>query len=473
MSIVVFNETAALCRKCLIHARRLSFSPDMELLTQKFAQMHNACILGGNHSSSGDNQFSYWMAEPVEIFQITAVSGNVIGEIAAELGKYQSDSSCLPELPQRMFKGGWAGFFSYDIGKCIERIPAFGKDDLQMPLVRLSFYDRLIAYEYKSQQFWLIVLEIESDGESVESKFARLEHIARLCTGSTAKLNFSPSCTADIKYGSNMTQRHYFDAFEKIRRHIYDGDVYQINFSQRLQCSFVAEPVLLYHWQNRHNPAPYSAYIDTGEYQIVSTSPELFIDSDGSRIFTKPIKGTRPRTGDDKLDYRSILALQSSEKEQAELNMIVDLERNDLSRISVPGSVKVVQPRTIEAFAGVFHAFAVVAGELRSDVQFSDILAAMFPGGSITGAPKIRAMQIIEQLEPTWRGLYTGSIGYIGIDGRMCLNIAIRTVIIRHGRAFVQVGGGIVADSSAQAEWDETMVKARRLLEGINAVSAV
>jgi para-aminobenzoate synthetase component 1 len=272
-----------------------------------------------------------------------------------------------------------------------------------------------------------------------------------------------------------MTRDYYFRAFEKIRRHIYDGDVYQINFSQRFESQYLARPIDLFHWQNRYNPSPYSAYIDAGNFQIVSASPEMFITVNDRIISTKPIKGTRKRFDDTKpeaktLNDENFKQLLNSAKEKAELNMIIDLERNDIARLCKPGTRIVSQPRTIETCPSVYHAVATISGELRDNVNLCDILKATFPGGSITGAPKIRAMQIINEIEPTARGIYTGSIGFIGIDGSICLNIAIRTVIIKNNMAYVHAGGGIVADSDAQAEYDETLTKARALIAGIKSV---
>ncbi|HUV40703.1 MAG TPA: anthranilate synthase component I family protein, partial [Sedimentisphaerales bacterium] len=203
---------------------------------------------------------------------------------------------------------------------------------------------------------------------------------------------------------------------------------------------------------------------------IVSASPEMFIIINDGLIKTQPIKGTRPRTKDEQTNKKNFQELLHSEKEQAELNMIIDLERNDLTRICEYGTIKVTQPRTIEAYPTVFHAVATVTGRLRDETGFCDILKAMFPGGSITGAPKIRSMEIIDETEPVQRAVYTGSIGFVGIDGSVCLNIAIRTIIIKSNKAFVQTGGGIVADSEPKAEWDETITKAKALLAGINSV---
>jgi para-aminobenzoate synthetase component 1 len=276
-----------------------------------------------------------------------------------------------------------------------------------------------------------------------------------------------------------MDKDYYFEAIEKIKRYIYDGDVYQINFSQRFECDYDAQPIELFHWQNHFNPSPYAAYINAGGFHIVSASPEMFITITDGVISTKPIKGTRPRINE--INFETDHAKQSnaknfdelvnSEKEQAELNMIIDLERNDVARICKHGTRKVIQPRTVESYPTVFHAVATVAGHLRKEITFSDVLKAMFPGGSITGAPKIRSMEIIDETEPTARGVYTGSIGFLGIDGSVCLNIAIRTIIIKDNTAFAQTGGGIVADSDPQAEWAETITKARALLAGINSVN--
>ena len=331
----------------------------------------------------------------------------------------------------------------------------------------------MICYDHKQQCLWLIVLGLDGEAESAEQKMEYLQQLLKQ-TENVSVVNLP---TADIektdfsKIRCNMNKEYYLSATEKIKRHIYDGDVYQVNFSQRFDCNFGTEPIKLYHWQNQFNPSDYAAYIDGGDFQIVSASPEMFITINDRTISTKPIKGTRARiSGDEKTNVKNHTELLNSEKEKAELNMIIDLERNDLGRICKYGTIKVSQPRTIEDYPTVFHAVATVAGELRNEITFCDILRAMFPGGSITGAPKISSMEIIDQAEPTERSVYTGSIGFIGVDGNVCLNIAIRTIIIKGQRAYAQVGGGIVADSDPQAEWAETLTKGRALLAGIKAV---
>jgi para-aminobenzoate synthetase component 1 len=462
---------------CRLHNKTNSTEINLDSLSEVFSALPGVSILGGNSSKETADGFSYWMAMPKEVFEFRAGQIEPLEKLQQVLDKYKPTK---PTLPNGMFTGGWVGFFGYELGEYIETVPQATVDDLQLPLIRLCFYDRLIAYDHNKKTFQLIILELDNDTETPQQKLSFLE--ALLDKARDVRVPTPPP--ADIentdfaKIRSNMTQDYYLRAFEKIKRHIYDGDVYQINFSQRFCCEFLARPIDIFHWQNRYNPSPYSAYIDADDFQIVSASPEMFITVKDGIISTKPIKGTRKRLDETSARAKQINAenlqqLIDSVKEKAELNMIIDLERNDLARLCVPGTRKVIQPRTIEIHPSVFHAVATVAGKLRDDVNFCDILKAVFPGGSITGAPKIRSMQIINETEPTARGVYTGSIGYLGLDGSVCLNIAIRTIIIKNKSAYVQTGGGIVADSDPMAEYDETITKARALIAGIAAVNRV
>ncbi len=462
---------------CRLHNRTNPAEINLGSLSEVFSALPGVSILGGNSSKETADGFSYWMAMPKEVFEFHAGQVEPLEKLQKALDKYKP---AKPPLPNRMFAGGWVGFFGYELGTYLEPVPCSKTDDLRLPLIRLCFYDRLIAYDHNKKSFQLITLELNDDTETPQRKLSFLETLldkARDIRVPTPK-------SADIEntdfsqIRSNMTRDYYLRAFKKIKRHIYDGDVYQINFSQRFCCEYNARPIDLFHWQNRYNPSPYSAYIDAGNFQIVSASPEMFITVKDGIISTKPIKGTRKRLEETSARAKQINAenlqqLIDSTKEKAELNMIIDLERNDLARLCVPGTRKVTQPRTIETCPSVFHAVATVAGKLRDNVNFCDILKAVFPGGSITGAPKIRSMQIINETEPTARGVYTGSIGYLGLDGSVCLNIAIRTIIIKNKSAYVQTGGGIVADSDPMAEYDETITKARALIAGIEAVNRV
>jgi para-aminobenzoate synthetase component 1 len=460
---------------CTLHYRKLRTSASLPAISEAFAGCPSAAILGGNPSLSGANAFSYWAAGSREIFEFTGGSAGPFGGLEAALAKYGL-SQKPADLPDGLFCGGWIGYFGYDLGRYIERLPRTVTDDLQMPLIRLAFYDRLIAYDHGRETFWLVALQLPNDAETSEAKLAALEQTVHDCETvrfpEPDPINIEGVDASTIR--TTMGRSDYLRAIERIKRYIRDGDVYQVNLSQRFESPFSGRPIDLFHWQNRFNPSPYAAYLDAGRFHVVSASPEMFVTVRDGTIRTRPIKGTRPRLADgapesEATNARNHNELLTSEKERAELNMIVDLERNDLARICKPGTRYVEQPRTIEAYPTVFHAVATVAGQLRDEATFSDILRASFPGGSITGAPKIRAMEIIDEMEPTARGLYTGSIGAIGLDGSACLNIAIRTVIIAAGRAYVQTGGGIVADSVPQAEWEETITKARALLAGIEA----
>jgi len=432
--------------------------------------MQGAAILGGSECHTAAGRFSYWMAEPTEVLQIQSSHRSPFEAIAEAIAKYSfCGGDTLPA--EGMFCGGWAGYFSYDLGRAIERISEQAADDMHMPLVRLGFYDKLICRDRVADKWWLIALEIGTEDAGAKFKWlqARLAQARRV-----AIPTWSRATQVDLsKLQSNMTKDYYFAALERIRRYIWDGEFYQINLSQRFERQFGGRPIDLFQWQGTHNACPYAAYLDTGMFKIVCASMEMFITIRGERIWTQPIKGTRRRVaGDEAANDRSLRELEESVKERAELNMIIDLERNDLGRICQYGSIHVEEARHIEAYPTVFHAMATVGGVLREGMGFCDVLRAMFPGGSVTGAPKIRAMEAIEELEPTRRGLYTGGIGYIGIAGNVCLNIAIRTIIISGGVAWAQTGGGIVADSEPGAEWEETLTKVMALAAGMEAVQA-
>ncbi len=459
---------------CKLHYKKICTSVNLPAVSEVFTQLKFPSILGGNAAKKDSDGFSYWMARPKEVFEFKAGQKDPFGKSQQVLDKYKVDDDLGYDLPKGIFCGGWVGYFSYELSRYIEKLPQSTIDDLKMPLIRLCFYDRLIAYDHIENDFWLFALQLPNDIETPSEKLSDLERLLNE-SQSVAVRRPEPADLDNIDFSQvrcNMDRDYYLRTIEKIRRYIYDGDVYQVNFSQRFECDYKARPIELFHWQNHYNPSGYAAYIDAGDFQIVSASPEMFITIADGVISTKPIKGTRPRIKKASLDAGSFNELLNSEKEQAELNMIIDLERNDLARICIPGTRKVIQPRTIETYPTVFHAVATVAGKLRGGISFCDILKAVFPGGSITGAPKIRSMEIIDETEPTNRSVYTGSIGFIGLDGSVCLNIAIRTIIIKAGIAFAQTGGGIVADSDPQAEWDETITKARALLAGIRATQS-
>ncbi len=466
-------------KNCKIFVHGLEENPCMEKLSLAVSMQKDPIIFGGNHSDSKLNQFSYFGFEPVEILDVSAGDRGVLDKLSDAINRYTLKKHQEEKGYRGHFYGGWAGFFSYDLKDAIEKIPALAKDDLKIPWIRLGFYDKLITYDHERNRWFLSVVQIEGEGKTIKQKYEELFDVIRKAQSHCEIREFRPirPQTEYEDLDCNMTRQEYEAAMEKIQRYIYDGEVYQINFSQRFSCPFESPAIDLFLWQGRLNPSPFACYMDAGSYQVVSASPELFLRLDEGLLETRPIKGTRERVlhGEDaeEKNREHIADLLACEKEKAELNMIVDLERNDLTRVCRNGTIRVSEARHIEAYPTVFHAVAAIQGQLKDHFDgqaMCNILKGMFPGGSITGAPKIRAMEIIEELEPTQRGIYTGSMGYIGLGERIALNIAIRTIIIRDGRAYAQTGGGIVADSVTKLEWQETLTKARALVEGLRAI---
>lgn len=463
---------------CRITLERMDIGLSLEGLSRAVSTRNEPVIFGGNKSDSPQNRFSYFGFDPVEILEIPPGDEKVFTRLANAIDRYQLSDINGDKQYEGHFMGGWAGFFSYDMKDAIEKIPRFAADDMDTPWVRLAFYDKIIAYDHRKRHWYLCRMEFEGQKDNCDQKRDSLYKVLR--QGQTfERSSYLPvqTVTDYQTLDCNMTPQQYETAMKKIQQYIYDGEVYQINFSQRFSCPFHSPAIELFLWQNQCNPSPYACYLDAGGYQVVSASPELFLHLDHGRLETRPIKGTRKRIldgpGAKKKNEQNAAELLNCEKEKAELNMVIDLERNDLTRVCEYGTIRVCQPRHIETYPTVLHAVAAVEGKLRGRFDgrtFCDIIRGMFPGGSITGAPKIRAMEIIEELEPTKRGIYTGSMGYIGLGERMALNIAIRTIIIRNGRAFAQTGGGIVADSVTESEWQETLTKAHALIAGLEAV---
>jgi para-aminobenzoate synthetase component 1 len=356
----------------------------------------------------------------------------------------QATESPAPGPP---FKGGWVGWLSYDLGRCFETLPVRARDDLNLPLFEFSYHTTAVALDHADGQLYRVRC---SDPFASRRMLPRPQHWQ--CGAAYATASFD--------------RQGYIQAVRRAIDYIRAGDIFQVNLSQRFTSTLTAAPHTAYQRLLHATPAWFGACYPGDDYALICNSPELFLrvtpHPDGSRtVLTRPIKGTRPRhPGKD-------LELLHSIKDQAELNMIIDLERNDLGRVCEIGSVKVTQPRTIETHPTVYHGAATVEGRLRPGVAFLDLLRATFPGGSITGAPKIRAMEIIEELEPTRRGPYCGAIGYLSADGHVEFNIAIRTMIMKAGLVHIPVGGGIVADSTPADEYEETLVKANAMFAAL------
>lgn len=357
------------------------------------------------------------------------------------------------------FCGGCMGYFSYDLVNLIEEIKQKNVDDLEMDDIALGFYNSAIIIDHLSNKLFIACTSMET-----ASVYENIEKVKTLIA--EAKVyKIAPQSNSKNELLSNFNKQEYIDIVEKAREYIRNGDVFQVNLSQRFETTIDVSPRDIYLQLRETSPAPFSAFLNFDEVGVISSSPERFLKIDGRNIETRPIKGTRPRGTDFATDTVMKNELLNSEKEHSELTMIVDLQRNDLGKICEFGSVVVQSHFKIEEYANVFHAVSTITGRLKSDIDVIDCLKATFPGGSITGAPKIRAMEIIEELERSKRGIYTGAIGYIGFDGTADFSIAIRTIVAKNQKAYYNVGGGIVWDSIAEKEYEETLHKGTKMLE--------
>jgi len=363
------------------------------------------------------------------------------------------------------FCGGALGYFAYDLGRRLETLPELAQDAEHIPSMAIGIYDWAIVSDHKHKKCWLVSYGLSPNTRSIWDKLVTKLQQAVL-----------PSKQAEFQVTSplrqNFDRAHYQQAFDKIQHYIHEGDCYQINLAKRFEVDAQGDPWLVYQLLRKQNAAPFSAYLSTPHVTVLSSSPERLLKVDGKHVETKPIKGTRPRDLDDpKRDKALADELQSSLKDRAENLMIVDLLRNDLGKVCEPGSISVPKPFELESFATVHHLVSTITGTLAEDHDAVSLLRACFPGGSITGAPKLRAMEIIEELEPHQRGIYCGSIAYIGFDGKMDSNITIRTLMYSQNRLRFWAGGGIVADSEADAESQEIDDKAAAMLKIIKQLS--
>ena len=362
-------------------------------------------------------------------------------------------------IPVAPFAGGGIGFLSYDLKNHLERLPTTAHDDLGLPDMVFAFPRRLVVHDRRVNKFWDITMVWEDD-RGCHLKTA-LEYPLVVDT--------EPQEFRVGKLRSNFTQEAYLQAVGRIREYIKSGDVYQVNLSQRFSFPLKGDPYLLLRRLFALNPAPFYAYLNCRDFVIFSTSMERFLLRQEDYLETRPIKGTRPRGGTPEEDEAQRQELVASLKDDAELSMIVDLLRNDLGKVCQARTVRVKEHKRLEAYQNVYHLVSIVTGKLRPGTSHVDILRATFPGGSITGCPKIRAMEIIDELEPQVRHVYTGALGYLGLHRNMDLNIAIRTAIVANGWGHFSVGGGVVYDSDEQEEYEETLHKGRtlfRLIEG-------
>ncbi len=465
---------------CVVH-QVLDWAPATRL-ARVIGSWHEPALLESGSSFGEAGRYSILAANPRLVFEATGSSWSLRfdsapaetgrGDVLAVLGELLNRFSLADPVDQPgpgrpPFQGGMIGFLGYDLAPRLERLPRRAPRDSRLPDIRMALYDTAVTVDTSSD-----LVELWSWDLTGEGRLAA-EGRARAWRSAIGRALRSPRpntirCSRLRAAISSFDRATYVRHVRRVLDYIAAGDVFQVNLSHRFTAAGRPEPLDLYLRLKAKSPAPFAAFLRWDDLAVVSASPESFYQTRGDLLVTRPIKGTRPRHGDPTEDNRLAKELKNSFKDRAELTMIVDLERNDLGRVCRYGSVRVRDPLSVESFAQVHHLVATVEGRLRRDTTPLDVICALFPGGSITGAPKIRAMEIIDELEPNRRSLYTGAIGYLSRGGSSAFNIAIRTILVEGDRASFQVGGGIVADSDPNAEFDETLAKGKGLLEVLN-----
>ncbi|OEF03905.1 aminodeoxychorismate synthase component I [Vibrio genomosp. F10] len=361
------------------------------------------------------------------------------------------------ELP---FIGGAVGYFSYDLGRRVETLPNIAIDDIELPEMVVGLYEWALVIDHHNKSAFVVGHQPEHHWQWLQAQ--KQYQVPQ--NKNEQKNNELTPFKLSSAWQSNMTKADYSQKFDAVQQYLLSGDCYQINLAQRFHAQFQGSEWQAYQKLESYNLAPFSAFIRTDDGAILSVSPERFLQVKDRVIETKPIKGTRPRSQDANQDRNYANELTNAEKDQAENLMIVDLLRNDIGRVAKPGSVHVPKLFDIESFPAVHHLVSTIRAKLDDDFSNADLLKACFPGGSITGAPKVRAMEIIEELEPHRRSAYCGSIGYISRNGAMDTSITIRTLVAKEGTIYAWAGGGVVADSQCESEYQETLDKLSRIL---------
>lgn len=445
----------------------LDYAPSLSTtLFAPISKLPWAMLLHSASPQHPDSRFDILVAEPLATLETrgnltTITQGNQRSESTDDPFQLLDDylQQLLPVVEadtDTPFKGGALGYFSYDLGRRVETLPTIAKRDIDIADMAIGIYN------------WALILDHHKQTARVVG-VNPLQHYKWLMAQAEKHHNKSRAdFTLTSSWQSNMSQSEYQDKFNSVQQYLLAGDCYQINLAQRFSASYQGDEWQAYQRLADKNQGPFSGFIRTTESAILSVSPERFLLLDGQQVETKPIKGTRPRSSDSVTDKRNAEQLRCAEKDQAENLMIVDLLRNDIGRVARPGSVKVPKLFDIESFPAVHHLVSTVSATLDKPYSAADLLRACFPGGSITGAPKVRAMEIIEELEPHVRSVYCGSIGYISRCGKMDSSITIRTLVAHDNKMFAWAGGGVVADSQCDAEYQETLDKLSKILPALS-----
>jgi para-aminobenzoate synthetase component 1 len=460
-------------------------APQAEEMFLRMAGRPHCLFLDSAMAHPTLGRYSFLAADPFDFVQFPADGSDALEGLERRLGRFSATR--VAGLPP--FQGGAAGLFGYDLGRSLERLPQSKFDEFGVPALAVGLYDVVVAMEHVAGRAWIVSQgfpEVDPVGRRrraaerlaqvrswiAEPQPARVPAAKPQAVGRgfvAVAPQYAVAGLAGVT--SNFSREGYLRAVQRAIDYIYAGDVFQVNLSQRLLAPAGDDALTLYCRLRRCNPAPFAGYFDLGEFQVLSASPERFLRVLDRQVEARPIKGTRPRSGEPSLDREAEAELLGSEKDRAENVMIVDLLRNDLSRSCAAESVKVGQLCGVEAYRHVLHLVSSVGGRLRGDCSPIDLLRGAFPGGSVTGAPKPRAMEIIAELEPTARGAYCGSLGYVGFDGSMDLSILIRTITAGRGWWQFPVGGGVVAQSTPEGEYEETWHKAEGMLQALSVVS--
>ena len=440
---------------------------DLETPVSAFLKVNRggpACLLESVSQGQQLARYSFIGVEPYRLLRSDAGDGEgPLERIAAELGRYQV--ATLPGLPR--FSGGAVGYISYEAVRRFEELPAPEADPLGMPEAMFMCYDTLVVFDHVTHTI-KVVSHVRPGGDATAAYAEATERIEDIIARLRRPLDPQPVTTgakrAAPEMTSNFTQPEFEAAVSRIKEYIGAGDAIQVVLSQRMARPTDAAPFDIYRALRSVNPSPYMFYLDFEDFQIIGASPEMLVRVEEGAVMTRPLAGTRPRGQTPEEDVALAEELKADEKECAEHIMLVDLGRNDIGRVAAPGSVKVSELMDIERYSHVMHLVTHVQGELRADLNAYDALEACFPAGTVSGAPKIRAMQIIADLEPAQRGAYAGAAGYFSFSGNMDMAISIRTMVLKDKVAYVQAGCGVVYDSVPEREYQETLNKARALL---------
>lgn len=461
-------------------------APPLEAVAASLRDEPGLVLLHSAGDDAGRGRYSFLAAWPFLRFRCFGSRCEITGPYGGKQVSYGDPWRVLRELltrcelleePDLPFPlGGAFGWWGYDLKNWVEpRLPRRAVRDLDVPDCWVGFHDSLLAHDHRLGRTWILSTGLLPDGSrSLRRARAMVDVWQRwLELAAHAPPQMAPAASRPMPPRSSLPRLAFLAAVRQAQRYIRAGDIYQVNLAQRLA---MADAPPAWEWFEKLravSPAPYAAFVNEGATQVVSSSPELFLRLSGGQVITRPIKGTRPRGAEADADARLAFELQTSPKENAELVMITDLLRNDLGRICQFGSVTVPDLARLERFAQVQHLVSTVEGRLRPEATHLEALRACFPGGSVTGAPKVRAMEIIDELEPVSRGPYTGALGYLGFNRESQLSIVIRAAICQGRRAWCHVGAGIVADSEPEAEYAETLDKAAGLLRALPARAEV